>query len=119
MNDKTLYPLIGLLILSFCSSLIGLFFAKNVSFKEAIRIMIGSFFLGSTIAYLIYDTNYSGLFKKSLVTIISMFAKPLYDKIYSKIGIWLDKWVSTKINGGEKVNNNTTNTNDNNDNTTD
>ena len=116
MNDKTLYPLVGLLILSFCSSLIGLFFAKNVSFKEAIKIMIGSFFLGTTIAYLIYDTDYSGLIKKGLVIISSMFAKPIYDKIYNKIGIWLDKWINTKINGSVKINDNTTNTN-NNDNT--
>lgn len=101
MKNETLYPLIGLLILSFCSSLIGLFFSKNASFKEAVKIMIGSFFLGSTISYLVTDTAWSNLLKKGVVIITSTFAKPIYDKVYSRIGIWLDKWITTKINSSK------------------
>lgn len=97
MKNETLYSLIGLLILSFCSSLIGLFFTKNVSFKEALKIMIGSFFLGSTIAYLVHDTTWSSLLKKGCIILSSMFAKPIYDKINERIGTWLDKWITSKV----------------------
>ncbi len=102
MKNEQLYPLIGLLILSFCSSLIGLFFSKNLSFKEAVKIMIGSFFLGSTIAYLVQDTTWSNFLKKGLVILTSTFAKPIYDRVYSRIGYWLDKWITTKVTKTEE-----------------
>lgn len=94
VNDKIL---IGLVILSFCCSLVGLFFGKGNDFKQGLKTMIGGFFFGTVIAYVIHDSSFSEWFKRLGVLLTSMFAKPIYDKISNRIGYWLDKWIVTKI----------------------
>lgn len=94
INDKVL---IGLIILSFCCSLVGLFFGRSNDFKVGLKIMIGGFFFGTVVAYVMYDNGWSEWIKRTLVLLSSMFAKPLYDKISNRIGYWLDKLVVTKI----------------------
>ena len=93
-----LQTLAALVILSLCASLVGLFFDKgNTSFATGIRTMVGGFFFGTVMSYLVHDSNFSTLLNRVLVVIAAMFAKPLYDKISSRIGTWLDMLVKSKI----------------------
>lgn len=97
-NEKVL---VGLIILSICCSLVGLFFSKDNDFKTGLKMMVGGFFFGSVIAYVIHDSSFSEWLKRLATLLSSMFAKPLYDKVSDRIGHWLDKWIITKINKQE------------------
>lgn len=93
--------LIGLIILSFCCSLVGLFFDKS-DFKNGLKMMIGGFFFGSVIAYVIYDNDIAVGVKRIIVLVSAMFAKPLYNKVRDRIGYWLDKFITNKAGGEDK-----------------
>jgi hypothetical protein len=101
LNDKVL---IGLIILSFCCSLVGLFFGRSNDFKVGLKIMIGGFFFGTVVAYVLHDNEWVAWVKRILVLLSSMFAKPLYDKIGNRIGYWLDRFIVTKITNVNTVN---------------
>jgi hypothetical protein len=93
-NDKILA---GLILLSFCCSLVALFFGKNNDFKTGLKMLFGGFFFGCVSAYVVHDGTFFEWIKRLVVLLTSMFGKPLYDKISIRIGAWLDKIVTAKV----------------------
>lgn len=98
MNELYLFRLGSLCALALGASLVGLFFDKHeTEFKKALTTMLGGFFFGSAIAYLIHDADLNKQLIRAIVFLSAMFAKPLYEKLKDKFPIWLDLYVTGKI----------------------
>lgn len=66
--------------------------------------MLGGFFFGSLVAYIVHDIELANNWKRGIVIFAAMFAQQLYNIIKVRIGSWLDKIVLLKIGWREKEN---------------
>ena len=96
MQEKYI-ELLGLISLAIAASLVGLFLKNSTKFADGLRTMLGGSFFGALIAYLLHDSDFGSFTKRTAVMLTAIFAKPIYEKLTSRAGFYIDKLLLTLI----------------------